>query len=85
VTNTTFTRDALWAATQEVSRHFLRLRDFEALKRWLQNNFWSPDDWREIPTYLTLAPGVTIEIPKPDLLTPLEFWPMPIVNKIDYH
>jgi predicted Fe-Mo cluster-binding NifX family protein len=37
VTNTSFTKDALWTAAQERNRHFLRLRDFNDLKRWLQD------------------------------------------------
>jgi hypothetical protein len=31
VTNTAFSRDAIWLANLERSRHFLRLRDFEDL------------------------------------------------------
>jgi hypothetical protein len=36
VTNTGFRRDAVFAATQEQNRSFLRLRDFNDLKRWLE-------------------------------------------------
>jgi hypothetical protein len=65
VTNTSFTRDAIWAAAQERNQHFLRLRDFTDLKRWLQDQYGSPEDWREIPDEIELAPGVVIEVPKP--------------------
>jgi hypothetical protein len=39
VTNTAFTKDALWTAQQGRNRHFLRLRDFADLKRWLHDDF----------------------------------------------
>jgi restriction endonuclease len=65
VTNTAFTKDAIWAAAQERNRHFLRLRDFKHLKLWLHDQYGSPEDWREIPDTIELAPGVVIEIPKP--------------------
>lgn len=76
VTNTGFSRDALWAASEERARHFLRLREFEDLKRWLRDNFWSEDDWREIPDTLNLAPGLTVEIPRSRIHNSLEIWPM---------
>ena len=71
VTNTSFTKDALWRAAQEGSRAFLRLRDFLDLKRWLQDQYGSPEDWREIPDTIELAPGVVVEVPKPHICAPL--------------
>ena len=44
-------------AEQNENRLFLRLRDFEDLKRWIQGEFWSLEEWREIPNEITLAPG----------------------------
>jgi transcriptional regulator with XRE-family HTH domain len=67
VTNTHFTNDAVWKASKDGNAHFLRLRDFTDLKRWLQNQFGSEEDWREIPDSIELAPGVVIEIPRPQL------------------
>jgi transcriptional regulator with XRE-family HTH domain len=71
VTNTTFTRDAVWAAQQERNARFLRLRDFTDLKRWLEDRFGEKDDWREIPDRIELAPGVVIEIPRPRITSVL--------------
>jgi hypothetical protein len=65
VTNTSFTRDAVWTAQQERNARFLRLRDFTDLKRWLEGRFGEEEDWREIPNRVELAPGVVIEIPRP--------------------
>ncbi len=76
VTNTGFTKDALWVATRDKNRAFLRLRDFQDLVKWIEDNFWSEEEWREIPDKVTLAPGVTIEIPKPRLSNSLEIWPI---------
>jgi len=70
VTNTEFTEDAKWVAALSGNRAFLRLRDFEDLRRWLEDNFTYEGDWREIPQYITLAPGITVEIPKPRLVLP---------------
>ncbi len=68
VTNSRFTEDARWLAAKESNRQFLRLRDFEDLKRWLEENFASEMDWREIPTHVELAPRVIIEVPRPGLI-----------------
>ena len=68
VTNTEFTRDALWLATQNSA--FLRLRDFTDLQRWLLDIFASEFEWREIPRTLQLAPGVTIDLPRPRIFLP---------------
>jgi hypothetical protein len=67
VTNTGFTRDALWVASRDVNRGFIRLRDYQDLRRWIQDNFWSPSEWREIPTEVELCPGIRISIPKPQI------------------
>jgi len=80
VTNTGFTRDALWLASQDPHKAFLRLRGFDDLKRWIADNFWSPEEWREIPDRVVLAPGVSIDIPKAKLATSLEIWPMAILR-----
>jgi hypothetical protein len=72
VTNTAFTRDAVWSAAQERNRDFIRLRDFTDLKRWLQDQYGTPEDWREIPDQIELAPGIVVRIPKPKLYVPSE-------------
>jgi len=74
--HTGFTRDALWAAQRRDSKHFLRLRDFEDLKRWFQDKFWSPDDWRELPHEIEVAPGVTVRIPKATVADAFKIWPL---------
>jgi hypothetical protein len=76
VTNTGFTRDALWLASQDRHKGFLRLRDSDDLRRWIASNFWAEDEWREIPETIELAPGVTVRIPKPKLRNSLEIWPL---------
>lgn len=72
VTNTSFTHDAVWTAQRERNARFLRLRDLTDLKRWLQGQWGSEEDWREIPDRIELAPGVVIEIPKPTIMLPSE-------------
>src|ERR1039457_466898 len=72
VTNTAFTRDAVWTAQQERNARFLRLRDFTDLKRWLEDRFGEEEDWREIPDRIELAPGVVIEIPRPRITSVVE-------------
>jgi hypothetical protein len=62
VTNTSFTRDAIWAAAKDPT--FLRLRDFSDLRRWIVDKFSEEQDWREIPRQIELAPGVHIDIPR---------------------
>jgi len=69
-TNTDFTKDARWLAEQERNRHFLRLRGFADLARWLQDNFTAEEDWIEIPDEVHLAPGITVRIPKPRIPKP---------------
>ena len=67
ITNTSFTQDAVWTAQQERNAHFLRLRDFTDLKRWLEGRFGEEQDWREIPDRIELAPGVIIDVPRPHI------------------
>jgi transcriptional regulator with XRE-family HTH domain len=64
-TNTGFTADAKWVSELPQNRAFLRTRGFEDMKRWLQRNFASGLDWREIPPSIELAPGIHVSIPKP--------------------
>jgi len=80
VTNTAFTRDALWLASQQSNKSFLRLRDFEDLKRWIADNFWADDEWREVPEAIELAPGVTVAVPRPKLRNSLQIWPLNRLN-----
>jgi len=75
VTNTGFTKDALWKAAQEPSKHFLRLRDFADLTRWLHGVFDAPQEWREIPDEIELAPGIFARIPKPRFAEAAILWP----------
>lgn len=75
VTNTNFTHDAVWTAQQERNARFLRLRDFTDLKRWMEGQFGAKEDWREIPDRIELAPGVVIEIPRPQITSELEALP----------
>jgi hypothetical protein len=69
VTNTGFTKDAVWTAQQSRNERFLKLRDFTDLKRWLEDQFNDPADWRELPTQVELAPGCVIEVPRPQIVT----------------
>jgi len=73
--NTDFTKDALWLAEFKEHKAFLRLRSFDDLKRWIQDDFTSDLDWREIPTSIALAPGVTVTVPRPGLKRPELVWP----------
>lgn len=65
VTNTSFTADAHWFATNNPT--LLRLRDIQDLRRWLKNDFVNEYEWREIPDQIELAPGIHIAIPKQQL------------------
>jgi transcriptional regulator with XRE-family HTH domain len=71
-TNTAFTKDAIWKAQQDRNARFLRLRDFTDLKRWLQDQWGTEEDWREIPDKVELASGVVIEIPRPKITSVFE-------------
>ena len=81
VTNTAFTKDARWIAEQSGNREFLRLRDFEDLKRWIENNFTAEQDWREIPDFVELAPGIVVEIPRSRLDTSRDIWPLSGISR----
>lgn len=74
-TNTAFTADALWVAQLRENRAFLRLRGFEDMKRWIQDDFTSEQDWREIPESIELAPGIHVRIPKPTMQSFDRVWP----------
>jgi transcriptional regulator with XRE-family HTH domain len=76
VTNTRFTRDAIWTASRDPARHFLRLRDFADLTRWLHGVFVSDQEWREIPDSVKLAPGVLVQVPKPRFTEAGIVWPL---------
>lgn len=75
VTNTDFTRDARWVAELEQHRKFVRLRNFDDLKRWIRNDFTSDRDWREVPEQIDVAPGITIRVPSATLTRPELVWP----------
>lgn len=66
VTNTTFTPDAEFFAQNAAK--LVRLRDSKDLQRWMQNDFDNEADWREMPEFVDLAPGVRVEIPRPPKL-----------------
>jgi transcriptional regulator with XRE-family HTH domain len=83
VTNTSFSQDARWLADQVGNKAFLRLRDFEDLKRWLKGQFDSEFDWREIPDLISLAPGITVAVPKGRLRNSRQIWPLSGVNILD--
>jgi transcriptional regulator with XRE-family HTH domain len=83
VTNTSFSQDARWLADQVNNRAFLRLRDFEDLKRWLRGQFASEFDWRELPDVISLAPGITVEVPKARLRNSRDIWPLSGIKMID--
>jgi hypothetical protein len=68
VTNTTFSADAKWFA--ENNKALLRLRDLADLQRWMSKDFNNEHEWREIPDRIELAPGISVEIPKPKLWVP---------------
>lgn len=66
VTNTTFTQDAKWVAAQAQNQYFAKLRDFEDVKKWLEENFSGERDYSDLPDEIELAPGVKIKIARPD-------------------
>lgn len=65
VTNTTFTPDAKWVAQQKPT--LLRLRDLNDIKKWLLDEQLDGFYWQEVPDFIEICPGVTIQIPKPRL------------------
>lgn len=60
VTNTTFTPQAAWFAKQQAK--LIQLRDFRDIRRWLQDNLFDDEEWREIPSQIELCPGVVVTI-----------------------
>jgi len=68
VTNTSFTPDAQWFADN--NSRLLRLRDSKDLCRWMRHDFINEAEYREIPNEITVAPGVTIAVPKTELWIP---------------
>ncbi len=60
VTNTSFSPTAEWFARQQGG--LIRLRGFEDICRWIENNFSADAEWREIPPTIELAPGVLVKI-----------------------
>lgn len=74
VTNTHFSRDAIWAASQATAKNFIRLRDFADVSRWLQGIFTPNLDWREIPDSVELAPGIRVTVPKPTFSEADNLW-----------
>ena len=83
VTNTTFSHDARWLAEQVNNKAFLKLRDFEDLKRWLQGQFDSEFEWRELPDAISLAPGITVDVPKARLTNSRDIWPLSGIKIVD--
>jgi len=60
VTNTTFSPDARWVAAQ--GPRIVRLRDFKDLVRWLRADFASEAVYHDVPSEISLAPGLRISI-----------------------
>jgi Restriction endonuclease len=60
VTNTSFTPDARWFADRQSG--LVRLRDYCDLKRWMLGQFDDDAEWREMPSEITLCPGVVVKI-----------------------
>lgn len=67
VTNTEFTRDAIWLASQHENKAFLRLRNFFHLKRWLEDCFNEMAEYDELPEHIDLAPDIRVHVPRPRL------------------
>jgi restriction system protein len=60
VTNTTFSPDARWFAREKPN--IIRLRDFEDLVRWVRSDFANESLDRDLPSEISLAPGLRIQI-----------------------
>ncbi len=60
VTNTSFSPSAEWFARQQGG--LIRLRGFEDICRWVEDNFSAEAEWRELPSSIELAPGVCVKI-----------------------
>ena len=68
VTNTSFTPDAKWFASQQPG--LLRLRDMEDLRRWIASDFVGTYEWREIPRSVEICPGVRVDLTIDSLILP---------------
>lgn len=60
VTNTSFTPDARWFADRQEG--LVRLRGYEDIRRWMLDDFDDDAEWRELPSSITLCPGVVVKI-----------------------
>ena len=63
VTNTSFTANASWCASNTAA--IMRLRSLKHLRLWLQNDFVNETEWSEMPQKVELAPGISVSIPRP--------------------
>ena len=70
VTNTTFSPDARWAAREKPN--IVRLRDFSDLKRWLHAEFAHESLERDLPSEISLGPGLRITIPHGSASLPIK-------------
>lgn len=68
VTNTTFSPDARWVARERPN--IVRLRDFNDLKYWLREEFAHENLDRDLPSEISLGPGLRVTIPHRRISTP---------------
>jgi HJR/Mrr/RecB family endonuclease len=68
VTNTHFTPEARWLAHERGA--LMQLRDFNALCRWLQNQFGGDDVYDELPRFVRLGKRLKISVPRPHQVAP---------------
>lgn len=68
ITNTAFTADASWFAENQTA--IVRLRDQQALCRWLKNDFSNEAEYRDIPREIAIGPNLTIQTPVTELWVP---------------
>ncbi|MBI2472041.1 MAG: restriction endonuclease [Planctomycetes bacterium] len=68
VTNTAFTPDAAWFASQK--QGLLRLRDMYDLRRWIASDFANEAEWREMPRVVEICPGVKVQLTIGNLILP---------------
>jgi hypothetical protein len=66
VTNTSFTPNAAWCASSDAA--VMRLRDLQHLRRWFQNDFVNESEWAEMPQRIELAPGISVPVPRPNIV-----------------
>ncbi len=62
VTNTGFTADARWFASNKA--RLLRLRDGEDLSRWIRDEFTANEELCGLPERIELCSGVFIDVPR---------------------